>query len=151
MEKSNSEVRSMIKETVHHLYYDFDTNCAITTITCLGKIFGVEFEKQTIDAALGMHGAGGFRAQCGLVEGGLMFLGIYLSRKGRRKEEIVKACHDYGKTFTKQFGSLRCRDLRPDGFREGQPPHMCEKLTCEAIDFTYKYVKVVESGFEQSP
>ena len=39
---------------------------------CLGELLGFHIEEQTYAAAVGMHGAGGFRAQCGLVEGALM-------------------------------------------------------------------------------
>jgi len=31
---------------------------------------------QLLDAAVGMHGAGKYGAQCGLVEGSLMFIGL---------------------------------------------------------------------------
>ena len=94
-----------------------------------------------MDAGLGMHGAGGFRGQCGLVEGALMFLGIYGKKLGKTDAEVVALCYDYGKTFTGTFGSLSCKELRPGGFREDDPPHLCEKLTCDAIGFTYNFLK----------
>lgn len=43
-----------------------------------------------MDAALGMHGAGGYRAQCGLVEGALMFIGIWGKMHGKEEAEIVR-------------------------------------------------------------
>ena len=40
----------------------------------------------------------------------------------------------------KTFGSLRCFELRPTGFSENDPPHMCENLTCKGIEFAYQYI-----------
>ncbi len=101
-----------IKERVHELYWGQDMNCARTTLLCLGELLEVEYPAQTLQAAIGLHGAGGFRAQCGLVEG--------------------------------RFGSLSCRELRPNGFTEKDPPHLCETLTCEAIAFTYDFIKMID-------
>ena len=87
-----------------------------------------------------MHGAGGYRAQCGLVEGTLMFIGIYLHTIGKTEDEIVSACYNFASAFDREFGSLRCFELRPTGFSESDPPHMCENLTCNGIGFAYQYI-----------
>lgn len=129
-----------IKDKVHELYWNDDMNCARTTLICLSELFDVILEKQTMDSAAGLHGAGGFRAQCGLVEGGLMFIGIYGEVKEKSEKDIVSLCFEYGKLFEQRFGSLRCYDLRPNGFTTNDLPHMCETLTCEAIEFTYHFV-----------
>ena len=130
-----------IAHTVHHEYYDLDTNCAGVTLKCLSHLFEYEIGPQTFAASLGMHGAGGYRAQCGLVEGGLMFLGLYLSSLGWSRAEIIKACYRYGEAFEKEFGALTCRELRPQGFAEDQPPHMCEGLTNRAVYFAYTFIR----------
>ena len=132
---------SSIKERVHYLYWNDNINCARTILICLSELFEVTLEKQTITAAVGLHGAGGFRAQCGLVEGGLMFIGIYYGLQGKSDEEISSICFEYAKAFEKRFGSLSCHDLRPNGFTPNDSPHMCEKLTCEAIDFAYRFIR----------
>jgi len=133
-------MRKYIEERVHKLYYDYDLNCARTTLTCLSEIFKLPVEKQTFTSAVGLFGAGGYRAQCGLVEGALMFIGIYLDSLGKNEAEAVSACYNYAEAFEKKFGSLRCRELRPTGFSENDPPHMCEKLTCDTIEFAYQYI-----------
>ncbi len=68
-----------VAKKVHELYWGSNVNCARTSLICLGDLFGVEIADQTLRAAIGLHGAGGFRAQCGLVEGPLMFIGLYFS------------------------------------------------------------------------
>lgn len=110
-------------------------------LICLSELFEIDLEKQTLCSAVGLHGAGGFRAQCGLVEGGLMFLGVYGNSIGWTEERIIAACYEYADAFQQHFGSLRCYDLRPTGFRPDNPPHLCEKLTCKAITFVYRHIK----------
>ena len=133
-------MKDYIARRVHELYYGQDLNCARTTMTCLSELFAVPIEEQTFAAAVGLFGAGGYRAQCGLVEGALMFIGIFFRQLGKGESEAVKACYDYAGEFEAKFGSLRCRELRPGGFREDDPPHLCEKLSCETIEFACNYM-----------
>ena len=125
---------------VHHLYHDLDFNCARTMLACLSARFGIPLERQVFDAALGMHGAGRFRAQCGLVEGALMFIGIAGSAGSRSVGDIETVCRQFAEQFTARFGSLRCLELRPGGFLPSDPPHACEKLTAEAVEFAAQFI-----------
>lgn len=129
-----------INERVHELYWKYDINCARTMLTCLGELYNIKIEEQTMSSAIGLHGAGGFRAQCGLVEGALMFISIYYSEKGKLAGEIASLCYQYADEFVQRFGSLTCYELRPDGFNENDPPHACETLTCEAIEFAKSFI-----------
>ena len=97
-----------IKERVHELYWKHDINCARTVLTCLCELFHVNLEAQTSNAAIGLHGAGGYRAQCGLVEGALMFIGIYFSQKGKSDSDIAALCYQYADEFTERYSSLKC-------------------------------------------
>ncbi len=133
-------MKEQIKRRVHELYWNEDINCARTTLICLSELFETDVAQQTIWSAVGLHGAGGYRAQCGLVEGALMFIGIYLHVMGETEDEIVSACYNFAAAFEKTFGSLRCFELRPMGFSENDPPHMCESLTCNGIEFAYQFI-----------
>lgn len=130
-----------IKERVHELYWEHDINCARTTLTCLCEIFHINLEEQTLNSAIGLHGAGGFRAQCGLVEGALMCIGIYFSQKGKSDTDIASLCYQFANEFTQKYGSLKCYDLRPGGFTENDPPHACENLTSDTIEFSSEFMK----------
>lgn len=129
-----------IKNRVHELYWNDDINCARTTIICLSELFGISVEPQIIWSAVGLHGAGGYRAQCGLIEGTLMFIGIYLHLHKKTEAEIAVACYNFAADFERLFGSLRCCELRPTGFSASDPPHLCEKLTCKGIEFAYQHI-----------
>jgi len=96
-----------------------------------------------MNAVIGMHGAGGFRAQCGLVEGALMFVEIFLADKGKKENEISEVCFQFAKKFTEKYVSLQCFDLRPNGFTNNDPPHACEKLTIDVIIYTYHYLYTI--------
>lgn len=140
-----------IEETVHRLYWEQDVNCARTMLTCLSTLFFTPIEVQTMHAAIGMHGAGGFGAQYGLVEGALMFIGIYLSKQGATDAEVAKACHRFAQTFTTRFGTLTCSGLRPGGFTDHDPPHACERLTNEAVRFAYGFMAEMKKATEEQP
>jgi len=88
-----------------------------------------------------MHGTGGYRAQCGLVEGTLLFLGVVGAEKDVEEEEIITACCDFGREFEELFSSLQCRTLRPGGFNEDDPPHLCLDLACRSTQFSIDFVE----------
>lgn len=141
-------MKELIASKVHGYYWDEDYNCAVTTLKVLGEFFSIEIHPQVFDAAAGMHGAGGFGAQCGLVEGALLFIGILGNHKGLDPEKIVSLCHGFACAFQQQFGSLQCKELRPQGFRPENPPHLCEEKTTTAINFSIGFIdeKMVNSN-----
>jgi C_GCAxxG_C_C family probable redox protein len=130
----------LVEQRVHEYYWQYDWNCASTTLRILAEDFGVELHEQVLDAALGMHGAGGYRAQCGLVEGALMFIGVIGKARGLSNEAVEQACYAFAQQFENRFGSLLCRELRPQGFHPDNPPHLCEGLTRDAIEFDIVYI-----------
>ena len=129
-----------IDREVHRHYWDQDDTCAFTTLSIVSDLFGITLEPQVLDAALGMWGAGGHRAQCGLVEGALMIIGVLGGYCGLNRDQISRLCRNYGRSFEQTFGSLICRELRPEGFSPDNPPHICEDLSNRAIRFTAGFI-----------
>ena len=129
-----------IKERVRKSYWDDDVNCVTTTLRILGKKFGLQISDQVFDAALGMHGAGGNGAQCGLVEGSLLFLGIFGRANRLPDDTTVELCKEFAQAFEARFSSLQCNILRPEGFTPDNPPHLCENLTCETTAFAISFI-----------
>lgn len=128
------ENTSFIERRVRNYYWVENLNCTITVLKVLAETYEVELSQQVLDAALGMHGAGRYGAQCGLVEGTLLFIGIFGRAGNIPDERIVEACRSFAGEFEEQFSSLLCRELRPQGFSPDLPPHLCEKLSCAALD-----------------
>lgn len=133
-------MKELINNRVHGYYWDEDLNCASATLKILAELFHIDIQKQVIDAAAGMHGAGKYGAQCGLVEGSLMFIGIWGSQTGLDKGKVAALCHEFAGNFEQRFSSLRCKELRPQGFSPNDPPHLCEGKTKIAIIFTVEFI-----------
>lgn len=131
----------MITTWVHEAYWRDDVNCATAMLSVLGRVHDVAIASQVMAAATGMHGAGGSGAQCGLVEGGLMFIGLWGRERGRPDAWTVEACRGYAVAFTDSFGSLDCRVLRPQGFAPEQPPHLCEGLSVAAVRWAVDWTR----------
>ncbi len=130
-----------IGERVAEYYWDNDLNCAVTTLKILAEYFDIHINEQVYNAAIGMHGAGGYGAQCGLVEGSLMFIGLFAKSKKTADEKIITLCNNFAKRFENEFFSLQCIILRPQGFKADNPPHLCEQLTCSAIQFAIFFME----------
>ena len=132
--------KRFIDKEVRKSYWQDGSNCAITALKTLGKIFHVRLNPQTVNSAIGLNGAGRYGAQCGLVEGTLMFIGIIGKRNGLDAERIARLCHDFAKKFERKFGSLSCAKLRPRARAQKIPTHPCEELTVRAISFSKKFI-----------
>jgi C_GCAxxG_C_C family probable redox protein len=135
-----------VKERVSKYYWKDNRNCAITTLNILSEYFGIVLNNQIIDSAIGMHGAGEYGAQCGLVEGSLMFIGIFGKENDIPDNIIVNSCREFAKQFEHKFNSLQCSILRPEGFHRDNPPHICESLTCKAVDFSINFVSTLNNS-----
>ncbi|WP_425802349.1 C-GCAxxG-C-C family protein [Desulfitobacterium sp. Sab5] len=136
------QYQELIDQKVHELYWKEDVNCITASLLTLSQIFNINLYFQLLDAATGIPGAGRYGAQCGLVGSAIMLIGILGKTKGLDHEEIVTICNEFSRGFEKQFGSLNCRDLRPQGFHPNNPPHLCEKLTKEAVLLTLNYLNM---------
>ena len=126
---------------MHDYYWEDDVNCATVMLKILSELYDLKLDQQVVNSAIGMHGAGGFGAQCGLVEGSLMFIGIWGKNNGLSTEKIVDLCYSFAKDFEQNFSSLSCNKLRPQGFEADTPPHLCEELTNKAVNFTVEYLR----------
>ena len=135
----------LIKRRVGQYYWKDDINCAETTLKVLSEIFEIPLNKQVLNSALALPGAGQCGAQCGIVSGTIMFLGIF-GRENRIDDSTIK---EFSKRFTNvfetTFKSVQCSVLRPEGFHPDNPPHICESLTCDGINISAKMVSDIQN------
>ncbi len=134
------EREAFVNDRVGRYFKVNDYNCVRTNLLTPGEHFGIEIGTQIMAAAAGMHGAGKYRVQCGLVEGTLMFPGLLGTEKGVGEEDIIAACYDFGEPYEEMFSSLQCRDLRPGGFND-DPPQLCPDLACNSTIFSLGFVE----------
>ena len=126
---------------VRRAYHDLDINCAKTTLKVLSDLFECPLDPQVFLSATAMHGAGRSGGQCGLVEGALMFMGIYFGEKGVSDDNVSGIAKRLAGEFKASFGSISCSDLRPGGFQKDDPPHKCEGLTVKSIVLCHSFIK----------
>ncbi|MDT8904007.1 C-GCAxxG-C-C family protein [Anaeroselena agilis] len=135
------DLKQWVAGEVHRCYWEDNVNCARTVLAILAELGGQTLHPQVVAAATGMHGAGGFRAQCGLVEGALMYIGIAGAERGLNDEEVGDRCREFAEEFTAAFGSLLCRELRPEGFADDLPTHLCEPRSVDAAMFAVEFMR----------
>ena len=133
---------------VRHYYWGRDLNCARTTLRCLESMLQEPLHPQVFTAAVGCHGAGGTGGQCGLVEGGLLLIGLRGAELGKDEGEIVDLCARFAALFTERFSSLACKDLRPGGIHPNDPPHLCEPISVDAICLLHDFLEAMTLSAE---
>lgn len=132
-------MHELINTRVHDYYWREDLSCAVTTLKILSELFYKELQPQVLDAAFGLN-AGRCGSQCGLLEGTLLFIGSYGKYKDINNAQITEMCREICTQFQARFGSLLCNELRPQGFKPENPPHLCENITKQAIAFSAEYI-----------
>ena len=135
---------TFINDRITEYFVKGDHNCAVSTLLILSEKYELPVSQQVLDAATGMNGAGRSQAQCGLVEGTLMFLGIWGRKHDLSQDEIVNICYEYAAGFINKFGSLSCRELRPEGFKPENPPHLCKELAHNSVQYGISFIKKTE-------
>jgi C_GCAxxG_C_C family probable redox protein len=132
--------KEYIENKVKKYYWEDDINCATTVLKILSEYYDIKLNKQVIDSVIGMHGAGEYGAQCGLVEGTLLFIGLYGKSKNMNEKKIIFYCNQFAKTYEDEFKSLLCSVLRPEGFKKTNPAHLCESLTCKSTQLSIDFI-----------
>jgi len=69
-----------------------------------------------------------------------MFLGLRYARE-KGADYTAHLCKQLAAEFEKRFGSLLCRELRPEGFKKENPPHLCKPLSVKVIIFLIRFIK----------
>ncbi len=129
-------MKNEIKKRILNYYINKGFTCTEAALFILSEEFEITLNVQVLQAAIGMNGGGGCGKQCGLVEGGLMFIGIFFSQKGKSKEQIQKICSDFIKIFEEENVSVVCEELIPDNeFETKKCRHLVVSAIFQILDF----------------
>jgi hypothetical protein len=134
------DYKDFVKAKIGYYFCEKDYNCAITTLRILSEYFNLPVSSQVIESAIGLGSLGNYGAQCGLIDGAVMFMGILGKEHGFDDETIAGLANEYAGEFEKKFESLSCRVLRPEGFKPENPPHLCENLAVRVICFDIEFI-----------
>lgn len=133
--------RPWIEQRVDFYHTQQGNNCAVLSLKIFSELFEFSMHDQVVQAASAMNGSGRFGAQCGLVEGMIMFLGVYGTHRGVPYLDILGLANRYAASFTARFGSLVCRDLRPQGFGPEVPKTQCHTLIVDAVEMGSQFLR----------
>jgi hypothetical protein len=134
-------LEQLVAARVENMYHDLDLSCVHTTLRILEEVFDTPIAPETYDASAGMLGGGGcFGGQCGLIQGGIIFISLLCARGGLDEDTLKQHCYDYSALTVKELGSLLCREIRPEGFSDDNPPNLCEPRTVQNITATVRFV-----------
>jgi hypothetical protein len=134
-------LEELVATRVERMYHDDDISCVHATLKILSEVFETKVAQQTYDSSWGMAGGGGsYGGQCGLIQGGIMFIGILGTNRGLDQDTLTQHCYDYSALAEKELGSLLCREIRPEGFAEDNPPDLCEPRTVQSIISTARFI-----------
>ena len=143
-------IKEYIAKSVNDAYSINDLPCSVTTVKTINAIYRLDIPDAVIDAGWGFNGAGQYGAQCGLVEGALMLLSLLCRRRNFDREAADQIFFKFAAEFEQKFGSLNCRELRPEGFAPDNPPLLCEKISVTAIEFVAEFLEKV-FGIKPTP
>jgi hypothetical protein len=139
-ESNEKDILDFVNNRIEEEYHDLETPCSSTTIKILAELFQVEIDDQVYISADALSGQHQYNPVCGLLNGSLMFMNLLGKNLYYEFEEIRDLCYNFSLEFRKHFGSENCSVLRPEGFKEDNPPHICEPLTNRSILFTIEFI-----------
>ncbi len=133
--------RSFLEEKAHHYFMEKGYSCGLTLLHCLSDLLRFPLNEQVYAAMNGVLEDRDYRDQCGLYKGTLMFIGIYGTALGWDRPKINAATKAFALAMEKDFGSLKCYDLRGGKFKPTEPHDKCAPLTAKAVVYAASYVK----------
>lgn len=138
-------MKQTIANRVHDYYWQQDLCCALTALNVLGELFDCTPSPELTAATYGLN-AGRCGSQCGLAAGPLLFFGLYGQQRQWPAEKIQRLCRHFSAEFEQTFSSRLCLELRPQGFAPSNPPHLCENLSCRAIELAARILSEPDSN-----
>ncbi|MFA5866723.1 MAG: C-GCAxxG-C-C family protein [Actinomycetota bacterium] len=124
------------------IYFREGHNCAQSVIMAVSDAEGEEVPLELITGTAGFSGGIGFSGDaCGSVSGGVIAMGVFLSRKGVKQEAIPKAGARFLRWFKEEFGVSNCYELR-EGKSFRSTKGKCGEYTARTAR---KVVDIIES------
>lgn len=134
------DIENFIDKQVHENYWEKDLNCATNILMLLSELTDIKLDKQILHSVSGFDGVNPLIAQCGLMSGALMFLGIYGREKNIPNSQLKSYSYDYSKYFQRKFGDTGCNSLNGKNSSLNLSPFSCEILTKDVVKFTFDFI-----------
>lgn len=112
-----------------HANFKQGYNCAQSVLLAVGGALQEELPGEMIEATAGFSGGIGFSGDvCGAVNGAVLAIGIFLSRKGVRAKAIPRVSAEFARWFAQEYGTTNCHTLRA-GRSFGSTRDLCARVT----------------------
>lgn len=141
------KAETMLKDTYEKYYYDQNYNCAETMIRAANEYYDLKLHDRDM-IMLGGYGAGMQTGNtCGAVLAAVSVLSMkYVEKKAHESTDIKPVTTALVSKFNKQYGSILCKDIKPQSF---DPKFRCRKTIETACDILEQVIAEYEEAKEE--
>ena len=125
----------MLKDFYDKYYYEGNYNCAETILRAGNEYYGLGLHDRDM-IAFGGFGAGMQTGNtCGAVLAGIGILSMkYVEAKAHESKDIKPVTTMLIREFNKKYGSVLCRDIKPQSFQPGIRCKNTIEVACDIIE-----------------
>ena len=141
--KTTREKTAMLKDIYAKYYYEGNYNCAETMIRAANEYYDLGLHDRDM-IALGGFGAGIQTGNtCGAVLAAVSVLSMkYIEAKAHESKDIKPVTTMLMREFKKKYGSVLCRDIKPQSFN---PEFRCKNTIEASCDILEQVIEEYEA------
>ena len=127
----------MLKDVFEKLYFGGNYNCAETVLRAANAYYGLELHEHDM-RMVGAYGAGmQCGSTCGAVLAAVAVLSMkYVENKAHESAEIRPVVQKLMRKFNEKYGSILCKDIKPQSFKPEYRCKMTVLTACEILEET---------------
>lgn len=138
----------MLKDEIGKYYFEGNYNCAETIVRGGNDYYNLGLHDEDMKM-VGVFGAGiQCGNTCGAVLGAACILSMkYIESKAHESSEIKPVTMKLMKKFQEKYGSVLCKDMKPQSFN---PEYRCQKTVEDACDILEQVIAEYEAEKQQA-
>ena len=125
----------MLKDVYKKYYFDQNYNCAETIIRAGNEYYELGLHDRDM-IMMGAYGAGiQCGNTCGAVLAGAAVLSMrYIEAKAHESKEIKPVVNKMMRKFRERYGSVLCKDIKPQSFKPEYRCQMTIETACDILE-----------------
>lgn len=131
------EGKIMLKDLLPKYYFDQNYNCAETILRAANEYYDLGLHDKDM-ILVGAYGAGIQSGNtCGAVLSVAAVLSLkYVEAKAHESEDIRPVVQKMMRKFNKKYGSILCKDIKPQSFKPEYRCQMTIETSCDILEET---------------
>ena len=131
------EGKIMLKDLLPKYYFDQNYNCAETILRAANEYYDLGLHDKDM-ILVGAYGAGIQSGNtCGAVLSVAAVLSLkYVEAKAHESEDIRPVVQKMMRKFNEQYGSILCKDIKPQSFKPEYRCQMTIETSCDILEET---------------